>query len=122
MDSLRLARAELEVRKCLGENCKETVLKSEFDNHLIIGFVVSAWSVIKSIIHPWRREIESLHNKWFVYTNLHTHFQRVGYSCARQKDILVQGRMYLTANWFCFYSNILGWETKVSQRMSLMSR
>ncbi|XP_055958591.1 protein Aster-B [Patella vulgata] len=35
----------------------------------------------------------------------------VDYSCALQKDILVQGRMYLSQNWICFYANIFRWET-----------
>lgn len=36
------------------------------------------------------------------------------YSCALQKDILVHGRLYVTPNYFCFYSKIFGWETFVS--------
>uniref|UniRef100_A0A8C1XGL3 GRAM domain containing 1Bb n=1 Tax=Cyprinus carpio TaxID=7962 RepID=A0A8C1XGL3_CYPCA len=28
------------------------------------------------------------------------------YSCALQRDILLQGRLYLSENWICFYSNI----------------
>jgi len=35
------------------------------------------------------------------------------YSCALQKDILLQGRLYLSENWLCFYSNIFRWETTV---------
>ncbi|XP_061165219.1 protein Aster-B-like [Saccostrea echinata] len=35
----------------------------------------------------------------------------VDYSCALQKEILVQGRMYITQNWVCFYANIFTWET-----------
>ncbi|MGH0182777.1 UNVERIFIED_CONTAM: hypothetical protein FKN15_010831 [Acipenser sinensis] len=35
----------------------------------------------------------------------------VDYSCALQKDILLQGRLYLSENWICFYSNIFRWET-----------
>ncbi|XP_042231362.1 protein Aster-B-like isoform X3 [Homarus americanus] len=38
----------------------------------------------------------------------------VDYSCALQKDILVHGRLYVTPNYFCFYSKIFGWETFVS--------
>ncbi|KAL5482231.1 hypothetical protein EMCRGX_G022530 [Ephydatia muelleri] len=38
------------------------------------------------------------------------------YCCAWQRDILVQGHLYVTATCFCFYSNILGWETKVCLR------
>ena len=37
------------------------------------------------------------------------------YSCAWHRDgsLLIQGHMYITANYVCFYSSILGWETKV---------
>lgn len=35
------------------------------------------------------------------------------YSCALQRDILLQGRLYLSENWICFYSNIFRWETLV---------
>ncbi|XP_043935294.1 protein Aster-A [Protopterus annectens] len=38
----------------------------------------------------------------------------VDYSCALQKDILLQGRLYLSENWLCFYSNIFRWETTIS--------
>ncbi|PNJ63994.1 GRAMD1C isoform 9 [Pongo abelii] len=33
------------------------------------------------------------------------------YACALQRDILLQGRLYLSENWLCFYSNIFRWET-----------
>ncbi|KAG7246235.1 hypothetical protein CRUP_013835 [Coryphaenoides rupestris] len=39
----------------------------------------------------------------------------VDYSCALQRDILLQGRLYLSENWICFYSNIFRWETLYSQ-------
>lgn len=35
------------------------------------------------------------------------------FSCALSKDILVQGRMYLSEHFVCFNSNILGWTTNV---------
>ncbi len=35
------------------------------------------------------------------------------YSCALQKDILIQGRMYITERHICFNSNILGWVTSI---------
>ncbi|XP_054830413.1 protein Aster-C [Eublepharis macularius] len=38
----------------------------------------------------------------------------VDYACALQKDILLQGRLYLSENWLCFYSNIFRWETTIS--------
>ncbi|XP_044031668.1 protein Aster-C isoform X3 [Siniperca chuatsi] len=30
----------------------------------------------------------------------------VDYACALQRDILLQGRLYLSENWLCFYSNV----------------
>lgn len=35
------------------------------------------------------------------------------FSCAISKDILVQGKMYLSNNYICFNSNILGWVTNL---------
>ncbi|KAI5818727.1 hypothetical protein BZA77DRAFT_243194 [Pyronema omphalodes] len=35
------------------------------------------------------------------------------YGCALQKEILLQGRMYVTDGHICFYSNILGWVTNL---------
>ncbi|XP_074528202.1 protein Aster-B-like [Halichoeres trimaculatus] len=41
----------------------------------------------------------------------------VEYSCALQRDILLQGRLYLSENWICFYSNIFRWETLLAVRL-----
>mmetsp|Transcript_5812 Transcript_5812/g.9002 ORF Transcript_5812/g.9002 Transcript_5812/m.9002 type:complete len:860 (-) Transcript_5812:132-2711(-) len=35
------------------------------------------------------------------------------YTCAYHKKILLQGRLYLSRNFLCFYSNVFGYETKV---------
>ncbi|CAH1114376.1 unnamed protein product [Psylliodes chrysocephalus] len=40
----------------------------------------------------------------------------VDYSCALQKEILQQGRLYVTQNYLCFYANIFGWETNLTLR------
>ena len=45
-------------------------------------------------------------------TNLNTKFV-VDYSCAYHKDILHQGRIYVTTTSCCFYSYIFGWENKI---------
>ncbi|KAL1006527.1 hypothetical protein UPYG_G00073450 [Umbra pygmaea] len=37
----------------------------------------------------------------------------VDYACALQRDILLQGRLYLSENWLCFYSNVF-WGTKIA--------
>ncbi|XP_041674069.1 LOW QUALITY PROTEIN: protein Aster-B [Drosophila eugracilis] len=38
----------------------------------------------------------------------------VDYSCALQRDILVQGRLYVSQNYVCFHANIFSWETYLS--------
>ncbi|XP_014661722.1 PREDICTED: GRAM domain-containing protein 3-like isoform X2 [Priapulus caudatus] len=35
------------------------------------------------------------------------------YSCAYDAEILLQGTIYVSKNWFCFYSNIIGYKTKI---------
>ena len=36
-----------------------------------------------------------------------------GYTCALQKDILYQGKMFVSDNWICFHSKVFGRDTKV---------
>lgn len=43
----------------------------------------------------------------------------VDYSCALQRDILLQGRIYVTQNYLCFYANIFRWETLVTSVLDL---
>ncbi|XP_026154168.1 GRAM domain-containing protein 2B-like isoform X9 [Mastacembelus armatus] len=36
------------------------------------------------------------------------------YTCALQKEILYQGRIFVSDNWICFYSRVFGKDTKIS--------
>ncbi|KAK2818692.1 hypothetical protein Q5P01_024253 [Channa striata] len=36
------------------------------------------------------------------------------YTCALQKDILYQGKMFVSDNWICFHSKVFGKDTKIS--------
>ena len=38
----------------------------------------------------------------------------LGYSCALVSDILLQGHLYITENYFAFHSNVFGYVTRVS--------
>lgn len=42
-----------------------------------------------------------------------------GYTCALQKDILYQGRMFVSDHWICFHSKVFGKDTKVPVRLRL---
>ena len=41
-------------------------------------------------------------------------FVFLGYSCALVGDILLQGHLYVTENYFGFHSNVFGYVTRVS--------
>ena len=45
-----------------------------------------------------------------------------GYSCALVSDILLQGHLYLTENYFAFYSNVFGYVTKVRLPTHVLSK
>ncbi|KAM6975642.1 GRAM domain-containing protein 2B-like [Tautogolabrus adspersus] len=57
-------------------------------------------------------------------TNTHYHklFKEVSkdeplkqsYTCALQRDILYQGKMFVSDNWICFHSKVFGRDTKIS--------
>jgi len=49
----------------------------------------------------------------YVTLTVFTSILVVDYSCALQKDILVQGRLYISREFVCFYANIFRWETIV---------
>lgn len=38
-----------------------------------------------------------------------------GFTCALQKEILYQGKLFLSENWICFHSKVFGKDTKVSK-------
>lgn len=41
------------------------------------------------------------------------------YGCALQREILVQGRIYISENHICFHANIFGWVTDVRKAPTL---
>lgn len=42
------------------------------------------------------------------------------YPCALQRDILLQGRLYLSESWLCFYSQVFR-GTKVKQSEAILN-
>ncbi|KAM9820332.1 GRAM domain-containing protein 2B-like [Neosynchiropus ocellatus] len=55
-------------------------------------------------------------------THFHKLFKEVGrdeplrqsYTCALQKDMLYQGKMFVSDSWICFHSRVFGRDTKIS--------
>lgn len=44
------------------------------------------------------------------------------YSCALLRDILLQGRLYISRNWLCFYANLFGKDIKVRRQETKMTK
>ncbi|XP_061625157.1 GRAM domain-containing protein 2B isoform X2 [Phyllopteryx taeniolatus] len=82
-----------------------------------------------SLLTPIQSELDSkLERKKSHYTQLskgncqyHKIFKemskdeqlRQSYTCALQKDILYQGRMFVSDHWICFHSKVFGKDTKI---------
>ena len=60
--------------------------------------------------------------KNFKFTSKFYLLQFSGYSCALVSDILLQGHLYLTENYFAFYSNVFGYVTKVRLPTHVLSK
>ncbi|EMG45614.1 YSP2 Membrane-anchored lipid-binding protein YSP2 [Candida maltosa Xu316] len=65
----------------------------------------------KKIKHASKKRNKEFHQ---VFKKLPSNEKLIDdFSCAVSKDILVQGKMYLTDHFICFNSNILGWVTNL---------
>ncbi|WKX88027.1 hypothetical protein Q1695_007995 [Nippostrongylus brasiliensis] len=71
-------------------------------------------NIFKKLIHPSYQERAGQYRRLFG--------SKVGpepdeflasFSCAYQREILCQGRMYISQRHICFYANIFGWETNL---------
>ncbi|XP_066500704.1 GRAM domain-containing protein 2B isoform X2 [Hoplias malabaricus] len=50
-----------------------------------------------------------------IFKNISENEQlKQSYTCALQKDILYQGRLFVSDNWICFYSKVFGKDTKIA--------
>ena len=57
--------------------------------------------------------IEGVSHLTLTLVRVITHPFLQDYGCALQREILVQGRIYISENHICFYANIFGWRTDV---------
>ena len=67
-----------------------------------------------SIIKKTKQDRKFWEIKQFIINLLYNLIIFSGYSCALVSDILLQGHLYLTENYFAFYSNVFGYVTKVN--------
>ncbi|XP_076857351.1 GRAM domain-containing protein 2B [Brachyhypopomus gauderio] len=53
------------------------------------------------------------YHKAFKDISVNEHLKQ-SYTCALQKDILYQGRLFVSDNWICFHSKVFGKDTKIA--------
>lgn len=83
------------------------VLPGNFDTENIEDIV----DYTKKIKHALKKRNKEFHQN---FKKLPTKEKLIDdFSCAVSKDILVQGKMYLSDHYVCFNSNILGWVTNL---------
>lgn len=70
-------------------------------------------NIFMKLIHPSYHERNLQFKKIFVDKGLIDESDQflASYSCAYQREILAQGRMFISQFNVCFYANIIGWET-----------
>ncbi|CAL2028964.1 unnamed protein product [Caenorhabditis brenneri] len=72
-------------------------------------------NIFMKLIHPSYHERNLQFKKIFVDKGLIDENDQflASYSCAYQREILAQGRMFISQFNVCFYANIIGWETNL---------
>lgn len=70
-------------------------------------------NIFMKLIHPSYHERNLQFKKIFIDKGLIEESDQflASYSCAYQREILAQGRMFISQFNVCFYANIIGWET-----------
>jgi len=67
-------------------------------------------TLLSTTIHYYYSIICIYSHSYHCYYYYYCDYWRItDFSCAWQKDILIQGRLYITPTHFCFYANILTW-------------
>eukprot|EP00064_Thunnus_orientalis_P022650 superscaffoldBa00007827_g22862 len=68
--------------------------------------------LFEKTLHPATvSKYNSQYHKLFVTVPKEEILMKV-YSCALLRDILLQGRLYISRNWLCFYANLFGKDIK----------
>uniref|UniRef100_A0A0K0DKW8 GRAM domain-containing protein n=1 Tax=Angiostrongylus cantonensis TaxID=6313 RepID=A0A0K0DKW8_ANGCA len=71
-------------------------------------------NIFKKLIHPSYQERAEQYRRLFgAKIGPEPDEFLASFSCAYQREILCQGRMYISQRHVCFYANIFGWETNL---------
>ncbi|CAI4225279.1 unnamed protein product [Auanema sp. JU1783] len=68
-------------------------------------------NIFRKLLHPSYQERNVQYRRLFGHLVSDTDLFLISFSCAYQREILCQGRMYISQRHICFHANIFGWET-----------
>uniref|UniRef100_A0A3B1JJK6 GRAM domain-containing protein 2B-like n=1 Tax=Astyanax mexicanus TaxID=7994 RepID=A0A3B1JJK6_ASTMX len=100
----------------LGKRKKTTLIRSKTFDPSLLSHVQSdiETKIDRKKHHSYHfPRSNSQYHKVFKDISENEHLKQ-SYTCALQKDILYQGRLFVSENWICFHSKVFGKDTKIS--------
>uniref|UniRef100_A0A8B9JWL1 GRAM domain containing 2B n=1 Tax=Astyanax mexicanus TaxID=7994 RepID=A0A8B9JWL1_ASTMX len=100
----------------LGKRKKPTLIRSKTFDPSLLSHVQSdiETKIDRKKHHSYHfPRSNSQYHKVFKDISESEHLKQ-SYTCALQKDILYQGRLFVSENWICFHSKVFGKDTKIS--------
>uniref|UniRef100_A0AAX7TLZ5 GRAM domain-containing protein n=1 Tax=Astatotilapia calliptera TaxID=8154 RepID=A0AAX7TLZ5_ASTCA len=108
--------------------CLETASDQSKSRRKPLGVRLKPVEQLSPVLSPCDLETKFERKKWQptqlskTNTQFHKLFKEVSkdeqlkqsYTCALQRDILYQGKLFVSDNWICFHSKVFGKDTKIS--------
>ncbi|XP_026200152.1 GRAM domain-containing protein 2B isoform X2 [Anabas testudineus] len=110
-----LQGAEQEQQELLGRRKPALVRSKTFDHSLLTQVKTDSDSKIDRKKSHYSQLSKSNCQYHKIFKEISKEEQlRQSYTCALQKDILYQGRMFVSDHWICFHSKVFGKDTKIA--------
>ncbi|XP_034027053.1 GRAM domain-containing protein 2B [Thalassophryne amazonica] len=110
-----LQSIEHDHRVCSGRRKPELVRSKTFDHSLLTQIQTDLDSKLERKKPQYSQLSKSNCQYHKIFKEISKDEQlRQSYTCALQKDILYQGRMFVSDHWICFHSKVFGKDTKIA--------
>ncbi|XP_033475047.1 GRAM domain-containing protein 2B isoform X1 [Epinephelus lanceolatus] len=110
-----LQAVDPEQQELLGRRKPALVRSKTFDHSLLTQVQTDADSKIERKKSHYSQLSKSNCQYHKIFKEISKEEQlRQSYTCALQKDILYQGRMFVSDHWICFHSKVFGKDTKIA--------
>ncbi|XP_018529257.1 GRAM domain-containing protein 2B isoform X1 [Lates calcarifer] len=115
MISEALQAADQEQRESSGRRKPALVRSKTFDHSLLTQVQTDSEAKIERKKSHYSQLSKSNCQYHKIFKEISKEEQlRQSYTCALQKDILYQGRMFVSDHWICFHSKVFGKDTKIA--------